>query len=644
MRFHRLGTPARNGHVMLQEMRKYSKSWIANIFLGVLALSFVSWGVGDMINGRTDTSVAKVGGTVIDRQEFSRDFQNALKQEGARRGEATLTADEARKIGLGDAVLENKISQAALDNMVKKLGLTVSDAQIVATIQRIPSFSGLTGQFDRRVFLQAIERFGYTEQGFLELMRADMARAQLSRAMEGGFILPPGYAKLLFAYFFEARAADYIVVEDKALGTIPTPPDATLQAYIKAHADQFSTPEYRDVTYAWIAPSDVTAQIKVTDDQIKQAYDENKGTYIIPEKRDVEQLNFAGEAAAKAAFDKTAKGTKFEDVTNEKGEKPVAQPSLTPQDLDASAAKAVFAAAKDAMIAPQKLPSGKWAVFKVTAITPGVNRTLDSVKDEIRSKLALDGAIAKLTDISNAYTDQSSKGLNLTDAAKHVGMHTGHVAAIDAQGLGPDGKKTAAPDDPEFRELVFHTEAGEEGDPQVTKQNIVYVVSVSGSIPPKLKPLDQVRDRALAAWTAQERARLLKEKAQQLVAQANKEGSLDGAAKAIGATIQKSPRIPHNFTDDTFGPDLVQALFLVGPGKAALGPRAKGGGYVVARITGIVHPMMPEKDPRFLMALSQLGAQAGGTITESYIAEQRAEQKVVYNRKNIDSVQGGEAQ
>jgi peptidyl-prolyl cis-trans isomerase D len=629
---------------MLQEMRKYSKSWIANIFLGVLALSFVSWGVGDMINGRTDTSVAKVGGTVIDRTEFSRDFQNAMKQEGARRGEPTITADEARKIGLGDAVLESKISQTALDNVVNKLGLTVSDAQVVAVIQRIPSFAGLTGQFDRRVFLQAVERFGYTEQGFLQLMKSDMARTQLSRAMEGGFTLPPGYAKYLFAYFFETRAADYIVVEDKALGTIPTPPDSALQTYIKAHADRFSTPEYRDVTYAWLTPADVMAQVKVTDDQIKQAYDESKGTYVIPEKRDVEQILFASEAAAKAAYDKASKGTKFQDITNEKGEKPVAQPALTTADFDAGTAKAVFALAKDGVTPPQKTAAGGWQLVKVTAITPGVNRTLDQVKEEIRGRLALDGAIAKLTDISNAYTDQSSKGLNLLEAAKAVGMHTGHIQAIDAQGLGPDGKKTAAPDDQEFRDLVFHTEAGEEGDPQTTKQNNVYVVSVSGSTPPKLKPLAEVREAALAGWMAQERARLLKQKAQQLTAQADKEGSLDGAAKAIGATIQKSPAIPHNFTDDTFGQDLVRAIFQAGPGKAAVGPRAKGGGYVVARVTGIVHPAISEKDPRFLMAARQLGAQAGGSISESYVAEQRDEQKVVYNRKNIDSVQGGEPQ
>jgi peptidyl-prolyl cis-trans isomerase D len=629
---------------MLQEMRKYSKSWLANILLGVLALSFVSWGVGDMISGRTDTSVAKVGGTAIDQQEFRRDLQNAMKQEGARRGGQSLTDDEARKIGLGASVLEQKIASTTLDNVVTKLGLTVSDAQVTAAIQRIPTFSGLTGQFDRRVFQQAVERFGYSEQGFIQLMRQDMARAQLTRAVESGFTIPPGYAKFLIAYFFETRAADYIVVDDKALGPIAPPPDATLEAYIKAHAGQFSTPEYRDVTYAWIAPADVAAQIKVSDEQIKQAYDENKSLYVIAEKRDLQQLNFDSEAAAKAAHDKATKGTKFEDLVNEKGEKQTPQIALTPADLDANASKAVFALAKDAVSAPQKLPSGKWALFKVTAITPGINRSLDEVKEEIRGKIVEQLAIAKLTDISNAYTDASSSGLELTDAAKKVGMHTGRVAAMDAQGLAPDGSKTAAPDDAEFRAIVFHTEAGETVDPQPAKNNTVYVVAVNGATPPKLKPLAEVRERALAAWTAQERAIRLKQKAQELTAQANKEGSLEGAAKAIGATIQKSPAIQHGFSDATFSSALVQALFQAGPGKSAMGPRTQNGGYVVARVTGIVHPMLADKDPRFLMAMQQLGQMAGSTVSESYVAQQRVAQKVTYNRKNIDSVQGVEVQ
>jgi peptidyl-prolyl cis-trans isomerase D len=254
-------------------------------------------------------------------------------------------------------------------------------------------------------------------------------------------------------------------------------------------------------------------------------------------------------------------------------------------------------------------------------------------------------ATSKLSDISNAYTDASSSGLNLADAAKKVGMHSGRVAAIDANGLAPNGTKTAAPDDAEFRTIVFHSEPGEDGDPQTTKTvGIVYVVSVNGSIPPKLKPLSQVRDKALAAWTVQERAAQLKKKAQDLATQVNREGTLDNAAKAIGATVQKSPRLQHGFNDDTFSEQLVQSLFQAGPGKAASGPKAKNGGYVIARVTGILHQQIDPRSLQYQAILRQLAAQVGGSVSESYIAEQRDVQKVTYNKKAVDSVIGSEAQ
>lgn len=624
---------------MLQEMRKYSKSWVANIFLGVLALSFVSWGVNDMVNARTDTAAAKVGGQGIDQQEFSRDYRNAMKQEGVRRGGQSLTDDEARKLGLGTAVLEQAINAKALDNAAKKLGLTASDAQVVATIQRYSAFAGLTGQFDRQVFLRAIGEFGYSEQGFIEYIRDETARTQLVRAVQGNFMLPPGYARSLLSYFLEVRAADYFVVEDKALGTVPVPPDATLEAYVKAHAGRFSTPEYRDVSFAYITPADVTPQLSVTDAQLKQYYEEHKGEYVIAEKRDFLQLQFTTEAAAKAAYAKATSGTKFEDLTDEKGNKAVPQAGLTAEDIDPSQSKALFALAKDGIAPPHKTPAGSWTLFKVTAIDAGSNRTLDQVKDEVRGKVLEELAIGKLSDISNAYTDASSGGDSLTEAAKKVGMKTGHVT-IDANGFAPDRQKAAAPDDAEFREIVFRSEPGEEGDPQTTKTGAVYVVAVAGAIPPKVKPLAEVREAALAGWMAQERARLLKLKAQELTAKANKEGSLEAAAKSVGATIQKSPGIQHSFTDATFSPEVVQTLFEAKPNQTVSGPRAQGGGYVIAKITGIVHPQLPEKSPQFQMAQRQLSAQAAATLTESYTAQQRDAQKVTYNKKVIDSVTG----
>ena len=626
---------------MLQVIRKYAKSKPAGVLLGLLAVSFVSWGVGDFVRSGTDISVAKVGGVAIDQQEFRRDYTNAVRNEAGRRGEPTLSPEEARKLKIADSLLEQKIASQALDNVVKTLGLTASDAMVTSIIHRYSAFSGPTGQFDRQTFQRTIDRIGYGEQGFIELVRADTARVQLVQAVEGGFKIPQGYAKLLYNYFTEMRAADYIVVDAKSLGAIPTPSDSELAAYVKAHSGSFSTPEYRDVTYAAISPEDLIPTIKVTDDQIKQAYDDHKDEFVIAEKRDLDQLSFQNEASAKAAFDKAQKGG-FEQLTNDKGEKPTAQTALTAADLDPAQAKVVFALPKDGISPPLKTPAGTYALFRVKTITPGVSRSLDSVKEELRGKIARDIAIGKLSDISNAYTDASSGGLALADAAKKAGMKSGRIAALDLSGLSPDGQKTAAPDDQEFRNMAFHNEPGDEGDPQLAKSGAVYVVSVNSVTAPKLKSLELVRGQALAAWTEQQRVALLKKKAQDLMAEANRQGTLDGVAKEIGTPVQKSPALDHRTSDDTFSPALIGQIFSAKPGQTVLGPKGKSGDYVLARITGITHPPMPEKGPGNVAVMRELSSGVGSTMTESYVAQQRAEQKVTYNRANVDKAVGGE--
>jgi len=625
---------------MLQEMRKYTKSWIANLFLGLLTLSFVSWGVGDIFRGGSSTAVATVGGTAIDQSEFRRDYTNVLRSVGEQRGKP-LSADEARKMNLGSDVLEQSINDTALDNAVRKLGLTASDALITAQIQHAPAFAGLTGQFDHQAFETIINRAGYTEQGFIERLRKDTARAQLLSAAQGGFLLPPGYARALFAIATELRAAEYIVVDAKSIGTIAPPADAVLQAYVKAHPERYSTPEYRDVTYAWISPDDVQNSLTVTDDQIKQAYESHLDQFILPEKRDLSQIEFKSEAEAAAASAKLRASKAFDQVAPN-SQKPVALGELVAADLDPAQAKAVFALKQGEASLPLKAASGTdWVLIKVNKIVPGSSKSLDQAKDEIRKAILNELAQSKLTDIANAYTDASSSGLSLTDAAKKVGMHVAHIPAMDANGLAPDGSKTSAPDDADFRKLVFTSEPGEEGDPQPLKTG-TYVVSVNGAIPPKLKPLDQVRAQALTDWTNDQRALLMKKKAQDLAAMVNRNHEIDSAAKSIGAAVQQSPALRHGTSDDVFSAALVQSLFQASPGEAVFGPKGKSGDWVVARLTGIVHPALPEESLMYRAAVQQISQEAAGAISDSYVAALRSDQGVTYNNKLMQSVIGSE--
>src|SRR5438552_2801519 len=77
---------------------------------------------------------------------------------------------------------------------------------------------------------------------------------QLVSAAASALDLRPGSAHAFFHYLNEVRAATYVTVPASAARNTPTPDDVALMAYMKAHETQFSTPKYRDVSFASISP------------------------------------------------------------------------------------------------------------------------------------------------------------------------------------------------------------------------------------------------------------------------------------------------------------------------------------------------------------------------------------------------------
>src|ERR1700733_9767577 len=106
---------------MLQQMRSFTKSWVANLFLGLIALSFVAWGIGDMFRTRADTNVVTMGSSQISYDVFTRDYRNILRNESQRQGHQ-ITPEDARKSGMGQAVLDQMVNRTAFDNIAGRLG------------------------------------------------------------------------------------------------------------------------------------------------------------------------------------------------------------------------------------------------------------------------------------------------------------------------------------------------------------------------------------------------------------------------------------------------------------------------------------------------------------------------------------------
>ncbi|HEX3653194.1 MAG TPA: SurA N-terminal domain-containing protein [Rhizomicrobium sp.] len=627
---------------MLQQMRKYTKSWISSLFLGLLALSFGVWGIADIFRGNSDTSVATVGGEKIPVELFQRDYRNVTR---AATQKGPLKPAQAR--AYGQQVLDALVDQTALDTSAGRYGLTATDETVSARIRAIPNFLSPLGTFDHNIFLRMIDQAGFNEQSFVQYVRGALQRDQIVGAASSGLDMPAGYARALFNYLNEARAADYIVVPANAAGQAPTPTDAELNAYLKAHPERFSTPEYREVTFASISPQDLAGKVTVTAAQLKQQYEAQKSQYVIPEKRQLEQITYSDLASAKAARAKVDSGTSFAELAKQKGLSAADTQigDLSKADLG-DRGDAVFKLQKDGVTQPLKAPIG-YALIHVVSITPGSTKTLDDVKEELRKQIFTQLAGAKITDISNQYIDENSRGLNLTQAATKAGMHVGHVAGIDARGNTPDGTKAAVPSDPEFLAQIFKAEVGEEGDPFSTKSGTTYVVKVDGVRPPKLKPLDSIRAEVTAAWQKEQQSKRLDAKAKELAQQASTAHSLIAVASSVGTKVQASGPLrrpgPNTRGGGPLPTPLLTKVFSVPAGQAVYGP-APDGSYIVALVTAVQHPpAMVLQGAGLRRFAASIGQQAGQDIGSGLTAAARAKVGVSVNQQTVDRATGNES-
>jgi peptidyl-prolyl cis-trans isomerase D len=140
---------------MLQGLRNASQNWMGRtllaIVMGFIVVSFAIWGIGDIFRGFGSGKLAQVGSIDISSQDYRAAYQNELQrlQRQARRG---ITNEEARAIGLDREVLSRLVTDAALDQKARQLGLAMADEDITKAIFNDPTFKGPNGQFDRARF------------------------------------------------------------------------------------------------------------------------------------------------------------------------------------------------------------------------------------------------------------------------------------------------------------------------------------------------------------------------------------------------------------------------------------------------------------------------------------------------------------
>jgi peptidyl-prolyl cis-trans isomerase D len=585
---------------MLRGIRTASTGWLGKtimaIVMGVLIFSFAIWGVADVFKGFGQSMVAKVGSSEISIDQFRQLYNDRLQTIGRQIGRP-LSPAQARSFGFDQQVLQQWMSDAALDEAARRMGLGQSDAELLRLIQGDPSFAGVTGRFDPQRFAALIRQNGFTEQRYLADQRKLSIRRQLAMTIAGGVEPPKALLEALLRYRDELRSIDYVQLGAAQAGDIGEPSPEALASFFEERKALFRAPEFRKIAVVVLTPQDQAKWAEVSDDDARKLFEATKARYETAEKRHILQLNFANADEANAARAKLTSGTSFEDLAKERG---VASSdydlgTVTKSGIiDPAVAEAAFALPENEISQPVAGNFGTMLV-KVAKIEPGTTASFDKLAQQLKNEIALDRARASVRDLHNKMEDERGGGASVIEAAQKVGLPFTTIEAVDRSGRAPDGGPVSGlPPTLDLVSPAFNADVGSDNDPlQINRGpgDSGYVwFDVLGVTPSRERTLDEVKDRVIARWRDDQIEKRLRAKTDDMVEQLKKGAKLAELAQAAGLKVDTAASFKRGATVPGMSAAGAEAVFVASKGDAGQADGAEPGKRVVYVVTDIVEP------------------------------------------------------
>ncbi len=630
---------------MLRGLRKASSNWLGKVVMaavvGFLVLSFAIWGIGDIFRGFGRSTVAKIGKTEITIEQFRTLYNDKLQQFSRQLGRP-ISTDQARAMGLDRIVISQLISDVALDERARALGLNVSDAEVVQRITTDPAFLGPNGQFDRFRFEQIIRQAGYTEARFIAEQRRQMLRRQLATTIVSGSVVSKAMIEAANRYQNEQRSIEYLLVDRSLAGEVPSPTPEVLAKYFDERKVLFRAPEYRKLLILALLPAEQAPWIEISDADVKEAYESRRSRYVTPERRHIQQIVFANENDAKAAAERIAKGTPFAEIAKERGltEKDIDLGMLTKAAvIDRAVADAAFALKVGEVSAPVQGRFGT-ALVQVLKIEPEQVRPLEEVAGELKKELSLERAKADTLKLYDKIEDARTDGKSLAEIAETLKLTLRTVEAIDRSGRAPSGMPIAVPDPQRLLPAAFSTEVGTERDPLQFEGGYVWF-EVAGITPSHDRPLEEVKEQVEARWREQEIAARLKTKATEILDKLKAGATFAEVASGNHLNVQTLTGIKRADAPTPLSAASVDVIFRTPKDGLASAEAAQAAEQIVFRVTDIVVPALDVASEDAKRAQEALNRAMSEDLFSEYIARLENEIGVTINQSALNQIISG---
>ncbi len=642
---------------MLQKLRDKTTGWIAGTILTIVTIPFAFFGVESYMSQRVETYVARIAQPPswwksapqvwpvtylwqiedIDAQEFKERLENARLNMRNAQGE-NFDAKAFESVENKRRVLDALIDERLMRMTARNDGIVVSDAEVARNIRQIPEFQ-VDGAFnvDRYQMLLAAQNPPLTPRAFEEKVREDLATNLIpARIARSAFVTDLELDRLM-RLLGEHRDVSFVAIPAPAADTAPVT-DAEIEAWYKAHKDEYRSPETVRLEYVEVDGNTLPAPA-ADEAALRKRYQDQIAKFSSPEKREVSHILVQVPASAGAAEKKAAeaRAAKLAAEARAPGADFAALARANSDDTGSKAAggdlgwitkgsgmpgafdDAAFAMQAGEVRGPVKTDFG-WHIIKLNQIQPGTQRSFEDVRPELEKELQEGGREQAFNELTGKLVDAVFKNpTSLAPAARALGLQvqtTPVFSRAGAPGIASEPKVLRAA----FSDALVQD--GTASDPIELGPLRTVLIRVIEHQPEQVQPLAQVRAAVVASIRA-DRERKAADAAAKALLRAERAQGLNAPPPAAGLAVARLDDLPRRSPAPVPPQPLVDAFFNVPrPQKdtPVLGKTRAGGQLVVFAVRAARDGDIGQVTPQERAQLrTQVAASIGVQAQEAFI-------------------------
>ncbi len=609
---------------MLQNIRDKSQSWISKALVGLIVVLLAFTGFEAIFNnpGNQQTA-AKVNGEEISlselslavemqrrqlAQQFGRDFDTSLIDDGLLRNAALNDLIDRRLLVQAARASDFALSQAALDQI----------------ILQTPEFQE-NGQFSAARFDQVIRQMGYGRLQFRQMLEEEILIGQLQAAIAGsGFVTEQEVRNFMR---LDKQTRDFGLYRIKADAAAIQVGDDELQAYYEQNAARFMTPEQVVIEYVELKKDSFFDQVDVSEDELRARYqteianlgEQRRAAHILIESGDVRT-----DKDARALIDelrqRLANGEDFAELARsasedtgsaaDGGDLGFAAAGVYDPDFEA----ALFALTKGQVSEPVRTEFG-WHLIKLLDTQEADVPSFAALREKIERDLKAEKVEQRFVEAVRELEGLAFEEADLQRPAQELGLRIQTSAPF-----GREGGNSGVTANRQVIQQAFSAElldGGANSQALELDAETVVVIRVKEHQQPQRMALDDVREQIRTTLQREAAAQVAQQRGEELLSSL-REGKTPADQEHTWEIHEAATRALEGIE-----PQVLQTLFRMPKPEEAQKPQFAGvalgnGDYVLLRLTGVSEPVDTLSESEVQMYQRFLASRAGQEDFSAY--------------------------